>query len=101
MNYTYIYILAPDAGNNAQVLHDFCLQYADLVEERRVGIAYAKNSNDVLDSKGSLLVPAGAKFYYVKATASEFTQSMLDNVTDPQTFNKDNQPFSDYWLNIK
>lgn len=97
---TYIYILAPDVGNNARLLHNFCIHYPDLVTERRVATAFKKSENDVLDVDGSIRVPAGAKYFYVKATASEFTPEMLSGVKDVQLFNKDNQPTGEFWLNI-
>lgn len=94
----YIYILAPQTSGNYTALQTACTQFPDLIEERRIKQVHKKDLQDITGEGGSLLVPAGEAYLYLKATASEFDPVMLDGVTDAQTFTKDTQPFNDYWL---
>ena len=97
-DYKYTYILAPDQGNNKEIMYAFAQQFPDLVEEQRVKDVSKKDAFDVLDAEGTPIARAGAKYFYMKVTASEFDPSMLEGVTDPRLFNRDNQPFNEYWL---
>lgn len=98
---TYTYILAPRTANNITVFKQACDNNPDLTFEKRVALAYKKSSNDVFDGEGNILTPLGEVYLYVKVTTSEFSEDMLAHVTDYQLFNRETQPFTEYWLNMK
>lgn len=99
----YKYILAPNTANNFAVVESIKAQFPDLVIDRRMKAIYKKDSNDVLDDEGGLLVNANPQSYiYVKIDVSALSQQELDSILSKveqvQIFERNTQPFNQYWL---
>ena len=100
---TYTYILAPHTAHNYAVVLQAVASFPDLISNRQVGRATPKSALDVLDDEGGLLVAeSNEQYIYVKADTAELEASgLLAYVQDYQLFNIDNQPKSEYWLNVQ
>lgn len=94
----YTYIIAPKSPNNLNILLGFVGLYPTLAEQSRLKTFTKRDVNDVISPDGQLLIAAGAEYYMVKATTSDFNPDMLDNVTDPETYTVANLPDTVYWL---
>lgn len=98
MDELYTYILAPNLGDNKQIMFDYCRQYPEIVEDQRVKDVSKKDPFDVLDNEGNPLAKAGAKYFYMKVLTSMFDPSMIAGVVEAQVFTRQEQPYTQFWL---